>query len=158
MSILISGINLPKFFIDPEDKFSIDIKGKFSFRNNKWIFTFDGFVKPTEYSANNISEKTGNHLLNRSPLPKSVIVNGVEFPIRDQGSSRILLECVRVLSDESKIESKNARLETALSVFYSNIASHIQAKEMMKNEKLVEEAIKQMYEWIEKATLYYLGE
>lgn len=157
MSILIGGINLPKFS-EPPDNFSIDIEGTFSFRNNKWIFTFDGFIKPTEYSANNISEKAGNHLLNRSPLPKSVIVDGVEFPIRDQGSFHIFVECVRVLSDESLIEEKNARLATALSVFYSNIASHIQAKEMMKNEKLAEEAIKQMYEWIEKATLYYLGE
>lgn len=72
-------------------------------------------------------------------LPITIIIDNQEFPIRERGDFRMILDCFKVLEDTEL--SKQERMIACLIIFYEDINS---IGELNKLSNL-EEAVKKMY-------------
>lgn len=74
-------------------------------------------------------------------IPTSIEVDGVEYPIRNNGDYRVILDCFRALEDEELMPRE--RLLCSLIIFYEDFNS---IEDIIK-AKNVEELVNKMYEF-----------
>lgn len=72
-------------------------------------------------------------------IPTSIILSDTEFPIRDRGDFRMVLDCFNALEDLEL--TKQERILSALLIFYDDME---EVKDLYKFPD-IEEAVKQMY-------------
>ena len=75
-------------------------------------------------------------------LPQSVVLEDIEYPIRNQGDYRTILDCLLALGDEQL--TKQERVFSALIIFYDGINS---IPDILKFQD-VGDAVRQMYRFI----------
>ena len=78
-------------------------------------------------------------------LPTTITVNGKEYPIRNKGDFRMVLDCFSALNDDGLDISYRAI--TSLIIFLDGVNSTRQLSEMFPTSQLLTEAVKQMYLW-----------
>lgn len=76
-------------------------------------------------------------------LPTKVIVNDLEFNIRDCGDFRMVLDCFKALQDEEL--SEDYRVLASLLIFYNEFND---IDDLREYEPLLEELVKEMYKFI----------
>ena len=75
-------------------------------------------------------------------IPTSVIVNGVEYPIRNNGDFRVILDCFQALGDVELTATE--RLLAALIIFYEDFDS---TQSVMMNENNLQDLVSEMYKF-----------
>lgn len=76
-------------------------------------------------------------------LPKAVIVEGVEHPIRNDGDYRMVLDCFDALSDAEL--SDKERILSSIAIFYDEIHAIEDIFVLFDTEEKIKEAVEQMY-------------
>ena len=79
-------------------------------------------------------------------LPTTIIVNGVEYPIRNKGDYRVILDCFSALNDDELDIS--TRAITALIIFLENMCTQYDLLSIFPTAETLEVAIKEMYRFI----------
>jgi hypothetical protein len=77
-------------------------------------------------------------------LPTSVFIDGTEYPIRNKGDFRMVLDCFVAL-DDSELDS-DYRVLTSLLIFYDGMQNEEDVWRIFGKEH-IEEAIKKMFEF-----------
>lgn len=76
-------------------------------------------------------------------LPTSIVIEDVEYPIRNAGDYRMVLDCFSALQDVSLNEEE--RIIASLMIFYEDVLSLDNLFEIFNTNELLAEATKQMY-------------
>lgn len=76
-------------------------------------------------------------------LPTSIFIEGVEYPIRNRGDFRMVLDCFEALSD-SELDT-DYRIMTGLIIFYDGMRDEDDVLTTFGNN--IEQAVKKMYDF-----------
>ena len=77
-------------------------------------------------------------------LPKSITIKDTEYPIRNDGDYRMVLDCFSALQDTELDEQQ--RLIVSLAIFYKDVVS-LDTLDNVFNEDNIEEAIQGMFDF-----------
>ena len=76
-------------------------------------------------------------------LPTSITIDGDNYPIRNQGDFRMVLDCFRCLQDIELTEQE--RILVALCIFYEDVAGVEYVQEVFNTDSKLAAAVEEMY-------------
>lgn len=76
-------------------------------------------------------------------LPTSITIDGDNYPIRNQGDFRMVLDCFRCLQDIELTEQE--RILVALCIFYEDVAGVEYVQEVFNTDSKLTAAVEEMY-------------
>ena len=76
-------------------------------------------------------------------LPTSITIEGQDYPIRNQGDFRMVLDCFKCLQDAELSEQE--RILVALCIFYEDVANIEYLQEVFNTDNKLASAVEEMY-------------